>query len=737
MTARNAAGSDTATVSITITATPPALARPSLANAAAATLTENSAAGLPIRFTNSGGGALTRCAVSPTLPSGLTVRPTSGNASCEITGTPDAATATNIYTVTATNATGSGTATVSITVNLLAAPILADDTTARTFMLDTPVTPIPFTNTGGGALTSCTVSNPDLPAGLTASRTTGNASCQITGTPTAAATQATYTMTARNAAGAGTATVSITVNAVLPMLADAAAQTFTVGTPAPTITFTNTGGGRLTACTVSNPDLPVGLVASRTTGNASCQITGTPGNTAAVATYTMTATNAAGPATATVSITVAPPLPDLQNITQAAMLTVNRQAATITFRNTGGGDIPAGGCAVSPALPMGLTVGRTSGGVSCEIFGTPDTAASTATYMVTATNSAGADASPATVSITVEDAIEPPLLANAGAIIHTVNTALTAVGFPNTGGAANRCGVTPPLPMGLAVEPTTTTPTSCQITGMPTAEAASATYTVTASNAGGNGSATIDIAIVTAQNAANVDADGDGLIEISTLAQLNNIRFSLDGTKYKTSASDTGLTTGCPLVSSVATCIGYELAASLDFDGSDADTTSWTRASDGTYTLDADDSDSTYFAIASNAGGWVPIGDNNTNTDASRFTATFEGNGHTISNLASVAATARHGLFGTIGTGAEIRNLRIANSLFRGTGTSGAHIVGTLAGVQEAGTISNVHIVDSHVVSSLRSRWRGRRSGGPNRRRRQHCRLLRQFLRRRFRQQSR
>ena len=223
----------------------------------------------------------------------------------------------------------------------------------------------------------------------------------------------------RNAAGAGTATVSITVNAVLPMLADAAAQNFTVGTPITPVRFTNSGGGRLTACTVSTPDLPAGLLARPTSDMMHCEIIGTPGNTAAVATYTMTATNAAGPATATVSITVAPPLPDLQNITQAAMLTVNRQAPTITFRNTGGGDIAAGGCAVSPALPMGLTVGRTSGGVSCEIFGTP-TAPSTATYMVTATNSAGADASPATVSITVEDAIEPPLLANAGAIIHTV-----------------------------------------------------------------------------------------------------------------------------------------------------------------------------------------------------------------------------------------------------------------------------------------------------------------------------
>ena len=149
---------------------PPAAAVPILANASAATLTENSTAGLPIRFTNSGGGALTSCTVSnPALPAGLTARRTSGNASCEIIGTPTAMTARATYTMTATNATGSDTATVSITINAApppatAAPILANVTAPQNLTLGAPAPTIRFTNTGGGSLTSCTVSNPALPS---------------------------------------------------------------------------------------------------------------------------------------------------------------------------------------------------------------------------------------------------------------------------------------------------------------------------------------------------------------------------------------------------------------------------------------------------------------------------------------------------------------------------------------------------------------------------------------------
>ena len=204
---------------------PPATVVPSLANAVAAPLTENSTAGLPIRFTNTGGGALTSCTVSnPALPAGLMARPTTDRMHCEIIGTPTAMTARATYTMTARNAAGTGTATVSITIDAApppatAKPILANVTTPQNLTLGTPAPTITFTNTGGGSLTSCTVSNPALPAGLTARPATGLMHCEIIGTPTVAATQATYTMTARNAAGSDTATVSITITATPPALA--------------------------------------------------------------------------------------------------------------------------------------------------------------------------------------------------------------------------------------------------------------------------------------------------------------------------------------------------------------------------------------------------------------------------------------------------------------------------------------------------------------------------------------
>ena len=246
-------------------------AAPNLANAAAQTLTVGTRASIP--FTNSGGSIPAGgCAVSPALPMGLSIDRTSSGATCEITGTPTAMAAQATYTVTATNATGADStpATVSIAINnaapppAAAVPSLANAAAATLTENSTAGLPIRFTNSGGGALTSCTVSNPALPAGLMARpHHRQDASCEITGTPTAMTARATYTMTARNAAGTGTATVSITIDAApppataKPILANVTtAQNLTLGAPAPTITFTNTGGGSLTSCTVSNPALP-------------------------------------------------------------------------------------------------------------------------------------------------------------------------------------------------------------------------------------------------------------------------------------------------------------------------------------------------------------------------------------------------------------------------------------------------------------------------------------------------
>ncbi|MDH4200625.1 MAG: Ig domain-containing protein [Spirochaetia bacterium] len=59
------------------------------------------------------GDAPTSCSSSPTLPAGLSIAATT----CAISGTPTAVSGVTAYTITATNATGNGTANISIAVN--------------------------------------------------------------------------------------------------------------------------------------------------------------------------------------------------------------------------------------------------------------------------------------------------------------------------------------------------------------------------------------------------------------------------------------------------------------------------------------------------------------------------------------------------------------------------------------------------------------------------------------------
>ena len=136
------------------------------------------------------------------------------------------------------------------------------------------------------------------------------------------------------------------------------------------------------------------------------------------------------------------------------------------------------------------------------------------------------------------------------------------------------------------------------------------------------------------------DTDGDNLIEINSLAQLNALRWDLDGNGTASSGNETGYATAFPNAMTgmgcAATCQGYELSASLDFDTGTA----------------GDRSDDTYY----NSGqGWQPIG--------GTFAATFEGNTYKISNLhvnRSGANTVQYaGLFGQLGSAASIDNLKL------------------------------------------------------------------------------
>nr|MCA8837883.1 putative Ig domain-containing protein [Pseudomonadota bacterium] len=445
-----------------------------------------------------------------------------GKVTCQITGTPDTAATTTVYTITATNTAGASSATVTITINdpppVVIAPALANIATPVTTLTGTAISPaIIYTNTGGNA-TTCTVdtsgSNADLPTGLSVATVTvnGKVTCQITGTPDTAATTTVYTITATNSIASSSATVTITVVSA-PELANIATPVTAIAGNAlnPAIVFTNTGGDAATcSVTDSNPSLPAGLMITTATdaGIVTCQITGTPNTATATSTYTITATNSGGPSSATVTITVVT-TPALANI--AAPVTAVAGTAlspAIVFANTGS---DADSCAIdtsgaNPDLPAGLmiTTTTTSGKVTCQISGTPTviliaTPTTTATYTITATNIAGS--SSATVMITV---IRAPALANIAAPVTAVaGTALSsAIVFTNTGGDATNCqvntsGGNPDLPASLSVAATTDVisgAVTCQISGTPNATTAD-TYTITASNAAGASSATVMITV--------------------------------------------------------------------------------------------------------------------------------------------------------------------------------------------------------------------------------------------------
>ena len=141
------------------------------------------------------------------------------------------------------------------------------------------------------------------------------------------------------------------------------------------------------------------------------------------------------------------------------------------------------------------------------------------------------------------------------------------------------------------------------------------------------------------------DTDADGLIAVTTLAQLDALRHDLDGDGRPTAsgaaayrrafedfpAADAQLACGHR-----RGCGGYELGADLDFD------------TNGNGSADAGD---TYW----NAGaGWQPIG-----TYSTPFRTTFEGNGHTIRNLFIARRTNHIGLFGRVSSSGVLRTVGV------------------------------------------------------------------------------
>ena len=323
------------------------------------------------------------------------------------------------------------------------------------------------------------------------------------------------------------------------------------------VASTNTvagSGGTPTSCSIAN--LPAGLTAT-VAGNG-CAISGTATAPLAQSSYTLSASNDDGTATITIDLSVIAP-PVLTVPSNAFVFTVD-VASTNTVAGSGG--TPAS-CSIA-GLPAGLTA--TVAGNGCAISGTATAQSAQSSYTLTARNDDG------TATITIDlSVIDPPVLtAPSDAFVFTLDVASTNT-VAGSGGTPTSCSIAN-LPAGLTA---TVAGNGCAISGTATAPLAQSSYTLSASNDDGTTTITIEIQIP-------VDRDANGLIELYTLTQLHNMRYSLDGSRYKTSSTDTGITAGCPNDA----CIGYELMNDLDFD-TDGDGQSWSQDSAGNYSLDS------------------------------------------------------------------------------------------------------------------------------------------------------
>lgn len=468
--------------------------------------------------------------INPELSVGLLFNKKTG----EISGTPTSIFQKSDYVIKASVGNKILSALVSVQVN--GAP------TALSYSDLKPV----YWQSVEGATNSATVVGfvdsftiaPVLPLGLQLSKSTG----AISGIPSVVTLATQYTVTAHNPAGTSNALLSILVNG--PPSGFSYTTNPAVYYVGKEVTLNSAKiSGTVDIFSVT-PNLPNGLNLNKTNG----QITGTPTLATSLATYTVTAKNLVGSPTVTLTITIVGP-PSALNYSSPTVsyfqnISISQNTASII------GVVDS--FTISPALPQGLVLNKSTGSIS----GTPTQTSNSAAYLVTAFNSAGS------TSVNLNLAVNAVSL---GTLTYSNNPGILWKGIaltsatqftPTVTGGANDFSISPALPSGLSLDKVTGV-----ISGTPTTEAAIKTYVVAAkNNSGGSASANLVLTVngppVINYLVQSATYNVNTVITVNTLANSGGPANSFSITPVLPSGlslnTSSGSITGTPLSSSSA-----------------------------------------------------------------------------------------------------------------------------------------------------------------------------------------
>jgi hypothetical protein len=464
ISASNSAGTTNATLTVTIAAAP---AVPVIGSSMSA----SSVVGSSFSYYISANDSPTSYTAS-NLPPGLSVNGSSGL----ISGTPTSA-GTFAIPISATNAGGTGVATLTLTIAAASPPpVLSNAATAA----GTLGTPFNLSILATNSPTSYSASN--LPTGLSVNATTG----LISGTPTAAGFF-NVPISATNAGGTSNASIAITianppVTAPAPVILSSAATRGVIGQPfVYMIAATNSPTG------FNATGLPAGLGLNTTTG----VVSGTP-STAGVTSATISATNAGGTSSAvlTIEITAVPLDPPVISSGAGAVGQVGDPFYYLITATNFATSYSA------TSLPAGLTLDSTTGVIS----GTPTTTANS-TISLSATNAAGS--STASVRITISSSsLTVARISSSAAAAGTVGSAFS---YTITTAKSSSFFSAPGLPAGLTLNASTG-----KISGTPTASGTTE-VNVTANSSSGSATAVVTIVIGATNPAVPIISSSAGM----------------------------------------------------------------------------------------------------------------------------------------------------------------------------------------------------------------------------------